>query len=247
MTHPNALHGHGEGPPRPGRAKHILGLLALATAAPLVTACSGPGNEPDAARSERQAEAAVSPSTTAPPATDEASHAEVMALVDEATSLADGFWRDPSVIEDPNSPDLARYRQLYTDDSPTPPAVEAGLRTMVQEGERYRPTANGFMREVEIYQWSPATDEDTLRFDTCSLIDRQLVGADGAVISTESRLLFVGGEAHRVGGVWRFYGLSNDMSRTVPLTPGAARSGTCQSFVSAAGQPGLPPGEGPPA
>jgi hypothetical protein len=47
--------------------------------------------------------------------------------------------------------------------------------------------------------------------------------------------------------VWRFYGLSNDMSRTVTLTPGAARSGTCESFVAAAGQPGLPPGEGPPA
>jgi hypothetical protein len=187
----------------------------------------------------------VTPSTTAPPAMDEASHDEVVALVDEATSLADGFWRDPSVIDDPNNPDLARYRELYTADSPTPPAVEAGLRTMVERGERYQPAANGFMREVEIYQWAPATDEDTLRFDTCSLIDRELVGSDGAVISADARLLFVGGEAHRVDGVWRFYGLSNDMSRTVPLSPGAARSGTCESFVAAAGQPGLPPGEGP--
>jgi hypothetical protein len=189
----------------------------------------------------------VSPSTTAPPATDEASHAEVVALVDEATSLADGFWRDPSVIDDPDNPDLARYRALYTADSPTPAAVEAGLRTMVERGERYQPADNGFMREVSIYEWTPALDEDTLRFDTCSLIDRELVGSDGAVISADARLLFVGGEAHRVDGVWRFYGLSNDMSRTVPLTPGAARSGTCESFVAAAGQPGLPPGEGPPA
>lgn len=239
--------GHGEGPPRPGRAKHIAGFLALAAAAPLVAACSGPADDAGVTRQERQAEAAVTPSTTAPPATDDASHAEVVALVDEATTLADGFWRDPSVVDDPNNPDLARYRELYTDDSPTPPAVEEGLRTMVERGERYQPAANGFMREVEIYQWAPATDEDTLRFDTCSVIDRQLVGSDGSVISADARLLFVGGEAHRVGGVWRFYGLSNDMSRTVTLTPGAARSGTCESFVAAAGQPGLPPGEGPPA
>jgi hypothetical protein len=246
VTQPFAEPGHGEGPPRPGRAKHIVGLLALATAAPLIAACSGPGGEPDSARPERQAEAAVTPSTTAPPATDDASHAEVVAVVDEATSLADGFWRDPSVIDDPDNPDLARYRELYTLDSPTPPAVEEGLRTMVERGERYQP-ANGFMREVEIYQWAPATDEDTLRFDTCSVIDRELVGPDGTVLSADARLLFVGGEAHRVGGVWRFYGLSNDMSRSVPLTPGAARPGTCASFVAAAGQPGLPPGEGPPA
>jgi hypothetical protein len=247
VTHVNAEPGHGEEPPRPGRAKHILGWLALATAAPLVAACSGPGDEPEEARPERQAEAAVTPSTTAPPATDEAAHADVAALVDEATALADDFWRDPSVVDDPGNADLARYRELYTNDSPTPAAVEAGLRVMVDRGERYRQASNGFMREVEIYQWSPAIDEDTLRFDTCSLIDRELVGADGTVISSEARLLFVAGEAHRVGGVWRFYGLSNDMARTVPLTPGAARSGTCQSFVAAAGQPALPPGEGPPA
>jgi hypothetical protein len=247
VTHLFAEPGHGEGPPRPGRAKHIAGLLALAAATPLVAGCSDPGGEPHTARAERQAEAAVSPSTTAPPATDEASHDEVVALVDEATSLADGFWRDPSVIDDPNNAELARYRELYTADSPTPPAVEAGLRTMVERGERYQPAANGFMREVEIYQWGPATDDDTLRFDTCSLIDRELVGSDGAVVSADARLLFVGGEAHRVEGVWRFYGLSNDMSRTVPLTPGAARPGMCESFVAAAGQPGLPPGEGPPA
>ena len=247
MPHPPAEPGHGEGPPRPGRAKHILGWLALATAAPLVTACSGPGDDADAGRPERQAEAAVTPSTTAPPATDEAAHAEVAALVEEATALADGFWSDPSIIEDPGDPDLARYRELYTDDSPTPSGVEAGLRVMLDRGERYQPADNGFMREVEIYQWSPATDEDTLRFDTCSLIDRVLVGPDGTVISSDARLLFVGGEAHRVGGAWRFYGLNNDMSRTVPLTPGAARPGTCQSFVAAAGQPALPLGEGPPA
>ena len=189
----------------------------------------------------------MTPSTTAPPATDEAARAEVAELVHEATVLADGFWRDPSIIDDPANPDLGRHRHLYTDASPTPPAVEAGLRAMVDRGERYQPAANGFMREVEIYQWSPATDPDTLRFDTCSVIDRQLVGSDGALISADARLLFVGGEAHRVDGEWRFYGLANDMSRTVPLTPGAARSGTCQSFGAAAGQPGLPPGEGPPA
>ncbi len=232
MMHRRAHPGPGEGPPRPGRARHIVGAVALVAAAPGLASCSGSGTA-GAGRDDDSPRAAAPP-VTAAPATDDASHADVVRLVDETTGLADRFWRDPSVIEDPEHPDLARYRALHTADSPTPDAVEAGLRTMVEQGEHYRPAASGFMREVEIYQWAPPTDEDTLRFDTCSLIDRELVGPDGTVVATEARLLFVGGEAHRIDGEWRFFGLSNDTSRTVPLTPGAARPGTCAGFVEAA-------------
>jgi hypothetical protein len=194
---------------------------------------SGGGGGEIAGRATRPGEGAAPP-VTAPPATDEASHQDVTRLVAEATGLADRFWRDPGIVEDPSHPDLVRYRELYTDESPTPAAVEDGLRQMVEQGEHYRPAASGFMREVEIYQWSPPPDADTLYFDTCSLIDRELVGPDGTVLSTDARLLFVGGEARRVDGEWRFHGLSNDVSRTVQLAPGAARPGTCAGFVEAA-------------
>jgi hypothetical protein len=209
--------------------------VALVAAAPGLVACGGSGSGGGgeiAGRAHRGDRAA--PPVTAPPATDEASHQDVTRLVEEATGLADRFWREPGIVDDPSHPDLVRYRELYTDDSPTPAAVEAGLRQMVEQGEHYRPAASGFMREVEIYQWSPPPDADTLYFDTCSLIDRELVGADGTVLSTDARLLFVGGEARRVDGQWRFHGLSNDVSRTVALAPGAARPGTCAGFVEAA-------------
>jgi hypothetical protein len=209
--------------------------VALVAAAPgLAVACSGAGGGGHAGGSGERATRATAPPVTAAPATDEASRHDVARLVDEATGLADRFFRDPSVVDDPGNPDLVRYRQLYTDDSPTPDAVEAGLRVMVEQGEHYQPAASGFMREVEIYQWSPPPDEDTLYFDTCSVIDRERVGTDGTVLSTDARLLFVAGEAHRIDGEWRFYGLSNDVARTVALTPGAARPGTCAGFVEAA-------------
>jgi hypothetical protein len=209
--------------------------VALVAAAPgFAVACSGAGGGGDAAGRGERATRATAPPVTAAPATDDASRQDVARLVDEATGLADRFFRDPSVVDDPGNPDLVRYRQLYTDDSPTPAAVEAGLRVMVEQGEHYQPAASGFMREVEIYQWSPPPDEDTLYFDTCSVIDRERVGTDGTVLSTDARLLFVAGEARRIDGEWRFYGLSNDVSRTVALTPGAARPGTCAGFVEAA-------------
>jgi hypothetical protein len=67
-----------------------------------------------------------------------------------------------------------------------------------------------------------------LTFDTCSLIDREKVNAAGDVITTEARVIFTGGEARRVDGVWRFYGLSSDVSRDMPVEPGQADPGFCQ-------------------
>jgi hypothetical protein len=81
---------------------------------------------------------------------------------------------------------------------------------------------------VSIYRWYPATDENTLTFDTCSLIDREKVNAAGEVIDTEARVIFTAGEARRVAGVWRFYGLSSDVSRNTEIEPGQANPGFCQ-------------------
>jgi hypothetical protein len=169
-------------------------------------------------------------STTQPPATDEASHEVVEELVIDATGLADELFQDPSAVEDPDSDALDELRELYTDDSPTPDGVEESVRGLAERGERYRPAASGIYREVAIYTWFPATDEDTLTFDTCSLIDREKVNAAGEVIDTEARVIFTGGEARRIDGEWRFYGLSSDVSRDMPIEPGQADPGFCEQL-----------------
>ncbi len=109
--------------------------------------------------------------------------------------------------------------------------MEAQIREMADAGEYRRPAASGVFRELVIYQWaSPAPDENTLQFDTCALIDDELVDASGGVIETESTVIYAAGEARRIDGVWRFYGLSNDVSRSMPFTPGTGTPGFCEGL-----------------
>lgn len=203
----------------------LAAAIAAATVVSTATACS---DDDEAASGDDTATTSETTSTTQPPATDEASHEVVEELVIEATGLADELFQDPSVVDDPDSEALDELRELYTDDSPTPDGVEESVRGLAERGERYRPAASGIYREVAIYKWYPATDDDTLTFDTCSLIDREKVNAAGDVVTTEARVIFTGGEARRVDGVWRFYGLSSDVSRDMPIEPGQADPGFCQ-------------------
>ena len=211
-----------------GRALALVTMLTLA-----VAACSG-GD--DASGGPTTTRPPPTPSTTQPPASaGPAAQAIVEDQVVEATALFDELIQDPSRLDDPNDDTLDRLREIYTEDSSTPAAVERGVRELAQAGERYRPAASGIFREVSIYQWEPAADDDTLRFDTCSLIDRERVDAAGTVLEADARVVFAAGEAHRVQGEWRFFGLSNDVSREIPLDPGTANAGFCKNL-----QPGDP-------
>jgi hypothetical protein len=210
-------------PRRPMRHWVVCGLVGALLVS--VTACS----DDDTSAADDEARTTIaSTTTTQPPATDEASHEIVEELVLEATGLADELFQDPTAVEDPDNEALDRLRELYTEDSPTPDGVEESVRGLADRDERYRPAASGIYREVSIYRWYPATDENTLTFDTCSLIDREKVNAAGEVIDTEARVIFTAGEARRVAGVWRFYGLSSDVSRNTEIEPGQANPGFCQ-------------------
>jgi hypothetical protein len=169
--------------------------------------------------------------TTDPPATDEASYEIVEDLVLEATGLADELFQDPTVVEDSGNETLVRLREIYTDDSPTPEGVEQQLRDFVADGQYQRPSATGLFREVSVYAFE-AVDEDTLTFDTCNQIDKETVDADGTVVTTDARVVFVSGEARRIDGVWRFVGLSNDTGRSNPIAPGTSGHGICAQFAA---------------
>jgi hypothetical protein len=170
-------------------------------------------------------------STTQPPATDEASHEVVEELVIEATGLADELFQDPSAVDDPDSEALDRLREIYTDDSPTPDGIEDELRELVANGQRQRPSETGIFREVSVYGFEPV-DEDTLTFDTCNQIDFETVNADDTVVDTQAMVVFVEGTARRVDGVWRFHGLSDDVTRSNPIEPGQSEAGLCEQLAS---------------
>jgi hypothetical protein len=193
-----------------------------------VSACSD--DDTSAADGETSTTVA-STTTTQPPATDEASHEIVEELVLEATGLADELFQDPTGVEDPDNEALARLREIYTDDSPTPDGVEERLRQLAANGQRERPSSTGIFREVSVYAFEPV-DEDTLSFDTCNQIDTETVDANGTVLETEALVVFVRGSARRVDGVWRFHGLSNDISRSNPISPGESEAGLCAELAS---------------
>jgi hypothetical protein len=218
---------------RPVRQRVISGLVAVLVVS--ATACS---DDDTAAGDDNDTGTTVaSTTTTQPPANDEASHEVVEELVVEATELADELFQDPTAVDDPDNEALARLREIYTEDSPTPDGVEEQLRDFVASGQHQRPAANGIFREVSVYAFE-AVDSDTLAFDTCNQIDKETVDADGEVVGTDARVVFVGGEAHRVDGAWRFVGLSNDTSRSNPIAPGTAEQGLCAQLAAEAPERG---------
>jgi hypothetical protein len=208
----------------------VLALLVV-----LAAACSD--DDSDGSNGDGTTTTVAITTTTQPPATDQASHEIVEDMVIEATELADDLFQDPSAVEDPDNESLARLREIYTDDSPTPDGVEDQLRELARLGQYDRPAANGIFREVGVYAFEPS-GQDTLRFDTCSQIDTERVDADGNVVSTEAMVRFSRGEARRIEGVWRFYGLSSDDSRVTEIEPGGASQGFCQRLTDAAPEAG---------
>jgi len=194
--------------------------------------CSDNGSE---ASPDDETTTTVATTTTQPPATDDASHEIVTELVYEATGLADELFQDPTLADDPDSNAMDRLRELYTDDSPTPVGLETQLEELAALGHHERPTANGMFREVSVYSFE-VVDENTLQFDTCSQIDTEMVDSDGDVISTEAAVRFSRGEARRVDGVWRFYGLNNDDSRLTEIESGGSSHGFCARAADAASE-----------
>jgi hypothetical protein len=209
------------------RQRVVSGLVAVLVVS--ATACS---DDDTAAGDDNDTSTTVaSTTTTEPPATDEASHEMVEELVLEATELADELFQDPAAVEDPDNEALARLREIYTDDSPTPDGVEEQLRDLAANGQHERPSSTGVFREVSVYAFEPV-DQDTLNFDTCNQIDTERVDANGTVVDTEALVVFVRGSARRIDGVWRLHGLSNDISRSNPITPGESEPGLCAQLAS---------------
>lgn len=162
----------------------------------------------------------------------EAAFDAVEAAVLEATGIADRLVQNPEAVNDPDNADIARLHELYTEDSATPDGLVAQLQDYAEKGQRWRPTPGGAAgREVAPYSFE-AVDADTIRFDTCNQSDAQLVDADGNVVETDARIVFVAGSAKRVEGVWRLQGFESDFSRSNPIDPGSSVAGYCTAFVA---------------
>lgn len=218
------------------RSRQLVAVLVAAGLAVLVGGCTGGGSVD---MGEGRPMNDTTPATQ-PPATDTAARAVVVDLVAEATGIADRLFQDPTVVNDPHNDDLARLREVYVDGSPTPAGIVARLHAMADTGQRERAAASGIFREVAIYQWEPPPDADTLRFETCSMVDTETVDSSGRVVRVYAQLILTGAEARRVDGVWRFGGFSDEASQRLEIVPGTAQPGYCRGVAPAPHGGGAP-------
>jgi hypothetical protein len=183
--------------------------------------------------SDTEADAATEPTpTTAQPAASnpEAAFPVAENIVLEATELANELFQNPSVVDDEGSATLARFDEIYTEDSPTPAGVIAQLRALNDNGERYRPGPSGVLRDLDVYRMT-AVDDDTIRLRVCAVEDVEVVDESGTVVATRSQITQGDGGLRRSDGVWRFIGIDPDETATLPIAPGSAGSGFCSLLL----------------
>lgn len=222
--------------PHTPRSVYILSLFATGL---LVTpSCSGDDDSDDQSEAETTTTEPVT-TTTHPPAegeTQDQAFAIVEDIVLEATGLADRLFQDPEVVSDPDNEDIERLRELYTLDSPTPDGVISQLEDLANRGLRVRAAASGVFRDLGIYSLA-ADGPDTVRFDVCAVEDQETVNSEGQVLEVRAKLVQGVGEARRVDGLWRFYGINPDEAATRDITPGSAVAGFCDDLYAGAEPP----------
>jgi hypothetical protein len=153
----------------------------------------------------------------------------VKSVVLEATALTDELLQNPAVVNDPDNEDIPRLRDLYTDDSEGPDAVIDRLHHLAQDGQEVRAGGSGVFRQMKVFQAS-AVDGNTVRFRVCAVQDQETVDAQERVISRFAEVTQGTGEARRVDGVWRLYGIHRDADTSFEIEPGSADPNTCDDL-----------------
>ena len=217
-----------------GFAAPVHRTATLLVAAGLLAACAG-GHQPGGqAAADPAPVAAPAHRVTAQPSADTPGTAfpVVKKLVIDATDLADQLFQDPTVVRDDHAHGdlLARFDRMYTADSPTPAGVVAQLKTLDAKGEHYRAGPSGRLRDVGVYRMT-RIDGNQVTFRVCAVEDVETVGSGGKVVSRRSQVTQGDGWAERANGVWRFVGIDPDEHATLPIAPGSAPSGFCDSLL----------------
>lgn len=217
--------------------RHVRRWSTLAAVVALAVLAGCGDDDADSSPNDGAGSGADSTTTTQPPASNEEEAFPIIEdMVLEATSLVDELFQDPTAADDPDNPEIARLREIYTDDSTTPDQVIDQLRELAANGQRERPAASGVFRDLGVYQMS-AIDADTVRFRVCASEDIETVDENETVVDQTAQVVQGVGEARRVNGIWRFYGIHPENDRTLPIEPGSANPGYCDALFADSEEP----------
>jgi hypothetical protein len=220
-----------------GAFRRLGAGLAVATVL-LSASCTGDDDDSEGSSPRRTTTTAERATTTQPQASGDGQQAAftiIESLVHEATDLTDRFMQDPSLASDEDGADVERLRELYTEDSPTPPEVLARSDELASNGQEVRAGPSGAFREFVVHGMA-VVDATTVRFEFCANQDQETVDANGTVVAGFAEVTQGTGEARYVDGRWRFYGLHRDEQTSTPKEPGDVVAGFCQTLYGGAGQ-----------
>lgn len=217
------------------RAVSAVALTAVAVLGLVGASCSGDDDDDPASRRTTTTE---TPATTQPEASGEgqaAAYTAVESEVLEATDLTDRLFKDPSAIDFPDDPELERLRGFYTPDSGVPAGVIDQLQGLAEADQHLQPSSvSGVFREMRVVGLE-AVDPNTIRFRFCANQDRETVDRDGNVVSQRAEVTQGTGEARRVEGVWLIHQMDRDAATSLPVQPGQATPGICDTLYPRGG------------
>jgi hypothetical protein len=214
-------------------------LVVVALAAAVLTSTSCGDDDDDGAGERTTTTAPEQTTTTTQPQASGEGQQEAFAIVEdlvlEAADLTDSLFQDPSLATADDSPEVERLREIYTEDSPTPPDVLGQLEDLASAGQRVQAASSGVFREFLVHNMA-AVDAATIRFNFCANQDQETVDADGDVVERFAEISQGAGEARYEDGRWQFYGLNRNDEDSLPTTPGEAQPGFCEQLYGGPGE-----------
>jgi hypothetical protein len=213
-----------------GTRRTLPAILAVGLL--LVTAACGDDSSDDDDEASSSSEPTSTTTTTHPSTEDdeEAAFDTIRALVGELDGLNEQLYGDPSVVEDPDNPDLRRLNELFIEEHTGPEDTLEDLERLNELGNSQTAAPSGVYGETYIYGLE-SEDPDTVVFGYCTVRDRLLLDDDGTQMGQGEAQQMIGtSKAHRVGGIWR---LGFDESQTPQeIPPGSAQPGQCETMLA---------------
>lgn len=186
----------------PSRVISSLVVFGVLTFVGSASACGGDddGEDADPGPSE------VTTTTTSQPPGDDPAAVEpyVVELLARFDEVTDQIVRDPSVVEDPESPLIEQLEAIYAPDAEGMAGSLQAFRRDADAGLRSEPVNSDTTIRTDVTGEVETVDENTVTVPVCSVMTYRRLDRDGAVHELIAYLAQPGEvTAVRVEGVWR--------------------------------------------
>jgi hypothetical protein len=177
--------------------------MAFAVVGLVVGSCACSGDDDDGDTTDPTNEITT---TTAQPSGDDAAAVRpyVEELLTQLDEVTDQIIRDPTLVQDPDSPLVEQLESIYAPDAEGLAGSLETFRRDAEAGTHAEPVNSDTTIRSEVTGDPEKVDEDTVTVPICSVMTLRKVDRNGAVLELIAYLAQPGEvTATRVDGVWR--------------------------------------------